>query len=95
MARRNTPHDPAKSTAGCLGKIGYQTRAEADAAKRRVIERRGESNRLNTYLCAVCGHFHLGRNPKDRTKELRRVPTHRADSYRNRFARYLQLLAGE
>lgn len=60
----------AENTIGCLGKIGYGTRAEADDAKRRLFKRRDcvrggkghTATGLQTYHCAKCGRFHLGRN---------------------------------
>lgn len=44
--------------AECIRKIGYRSRKEAHAARRR-LEGRGESG-LHVYACPHCGRFHVG-----------------------------------
>jgi hypothetical protein len=59
------------------GKIEYETRAQADRAKRylhakpRFTEpRAGRSNALHAYHCPHCGFFHLGRQLRGRHMEF-------------------------
>jgi hypothetical protein len=90
---------PPSSTVGCLGKIGYPTRAEADRSKGRILGkaeylRNGDGRTavgLEVYHCRKCGRFHLGRNKRKGAPPTRRVPDHERGSLKNRFARWLEL----
>jgi hypothetical protein len=50
-------------SAGCLGKIGYATRAEAAHVHRKLLAKRSVRGRMTPYHCGRCGLFHLGREP--------------------------------
>lgn len=86
------------NTAGCLGKIGYPTRAEADTVKRALRAKpkyiRIGPDRpaaLSTYHCAKCGHFHLGRERRGGIRATRKTADHEAGSFKTRQARYAEL----
>jgi hypothetical protein len=79
------------STIGWLGKIGDATTAEAREASKR-LRRKGKIG-LHVYHCRKCGNAHLGRERRDGPpKELRRVPDTARDSFKNRKARYRELI---
>lgn len=79
------------STAGCFGKLGYLTRADAVDARKRLIAKRKVG--LKVYACA-CGRFHLGRDRregKNLGKAHRKTADHHAGSYKARKARFEEL----
>lgn len=85
-------------TAGCLGKLSYPTRADADRAKRHLHEKRGylkpgpgrADPALHTYHCR-CGAFHLGRDRRSGGKDRTKTADHHAGSHQARKARYIDL----
>ena len=81
------------NTVGCLGKIGYETRADGDKAKAHIHQKRDYVNGdpLACYHCAKCGKFHLGRSRRTGHRELRRTPDHEHDSFQSRLSRYREL----
>lgn len=84
---------PRNHGPGCLGKIGYPTRAEADQAKSRLRQKadyRADGG-MAAYKCVRCPMFHLGRDKRRGVKDLRRTPDHEAGSYKARKARYVEL----
>jgi hypothetical protein len=88
-----------QTTIGCLGKIGYPTRAEANDAKKRLFAKAGYVKRgagraavgFQVYHCAKCDRFHLGRNKRVGVIGSRRVPDHEHNSHKSRFARWQAL----
>jgi hypothetical protein len=78
-------------SAGCFGKIGYPSRAEAEQVRRCVRERRNDGVTLSAYHCDKCGKFHIGRGRTISNKGKRG-----GDVVRAKLARWLQLTqAGE
>jgi hypothetical protein len=79
-------------SAGCLGKIGYPTRADAAEARSRLIARGQEG--LKIYHCRKCGRHHLGRwrrDGKNMGKTHRKTADHEAGSFKARLARWKEL----
>lgn len=75
-------------TAGCFGKLGYSTRAEAWKVRRHLLERRGyvkpvkgEVQHMQIYHCG-CGRFHIGRGRRTGGKGRIKTAEHRKARYR-------------
>jgi len=80
----------AMSGAGCLGKIGYANKAEANKALARINARRKDTrHELQSYGCAKCGLWHLGR-ARTTQRVKAKHPDH-PESYQSRKARWLAL----
>jgi hypothetical protein len=59
------PAQQGRSTRGCLGKLPYATRHLAEVARIGLHRRpTGFTGRVETYHCAKCSNFHLGRDPR-------------------------------
>jgi rubrerythrin len=48
-------------SSACAGKVRYLTRNDARGARKRM---RNVKGKLNAYVCAYCGFYHLGHMPK-------------------------------
>jgi hypothetical protein len=84
---------------GCAGKIGYETKADAEKARRYLYEQRDygkkgggrEATVMSVYHCPCCAKHHIGRSTRAGLKGAKHTPSHRRDSLRNRYARYREL----
>lgn len=80
------------NTAGCLGKIGYDSRSDARKARTRIEAKPGyvRGDPLQAYHCA-CGRFHLGRDKRAGLPPSNRTADHHAGSFKSKFARWKEL----
>lgn len=86
------------SEIGCIGKLRYGTRSEAEQVRKQVRRRRKgdpDAASLQAYHCPNCGGFHIGRDKRVSKVPHLKTRAHYAKTGKKLMARYLDLLGGK
>jgi hypothetical protein len=61
-AARKKANEKFRHETNCAGKVGYESRADANREKIKMQTRRGRN--FDVYLCTECGKYHFGGGKK-------------------------------